>query len=142
MWRTCENSLSKLPLTHYNPLENIKVASFHSPYTNSVTKLGLFEVMKIEDPQGQNKNIMKKLLTAIALLLISTTAMAQEKPPAIIGQSIVTKEDKLVESFVLGKKKFNIYLSEKISDEDGRISTIKLWITIVTSVSLNFPNKL
>lgn len=59
---------------------------------------------------------MKKLLTAIALMLINTIAMAQEKPRAVVGMSEVTKNDKWVESFVLGKKKYNVYLSETTID--------------------------
>jgi len=62
------------------------------------------------------KTILKLLLLS---LFISTATLAQEKPDAVVGQSEVTKKDKLVESFVLGKKKFNIYLSEKLPNEDG-----------------------
>lgn len=59
---------------------------------------------------------MKTLFTLLLSLFISTATLAQEKPDAVVGQSQVTKKDKLVESFVLGKKKYNVYLSETTID--------------------------
>lgn len=69
---------------------------------------------------------MKILFTILFSLFISIATLAQEKPDAVVGQSEVTKKDKLVESFTLGKKKFNIYLSEKISDGDGTYQLYKI----------------
>lgn len=63
---------------------------------------------------------MKKTLTAITLMLISTTTFAQQKPDAVVGTSEVSRKNKLVESFTLGKKKYNVYLVNKTPDEDLR----------------------
>lgn len=59
---------------------------------------------------------MKKTLTLLAAMLISTSIFAQKKPTAkhdaVVGSSDVAKKDKLVESFTLGNKKYNVYLSK------------------------------
>lgn len=55
---------------------------------------------------------MKQFLTLLTFVLFSLTAPAQKPPPpkaSIAGTSAITKKDKWIESFTLGRQKFNVY---------------------------------
>jgi len=84
---------------------------------------------------------MKTLLTLLLSLFISNIALAQEKPTAVVGQSLLTKKDKLVQSIMLGKKKFNIYLSEKIANEEGTYQLYKIVENKRKLSELEFPKQ-
>ena len=84
---------------------------------------------------------MKTLLTLLLSLLTSNIALAQEKPDAVVGQSQLTRKDKLVQSIMLGKKKFNIYLSEKTADGEGTYQLYKIVENKRKHSELEFPKQ-